>query len=99
MQRKRSTEEEESATAVQREMKEKKTEEMRQALFRCVFFNCGVHPWIPPAECYCDLVSCSEKSMMGERSPLSGSPLILCISSSFPFVFIVSLGAGLCVVE
>lgn len=43
--------------------------------------------------------SCSEKSMMGERSPLSGSPLILCISSSFPFVFIVSLGAGLCVVE
>lgn len=61
------------------------------------FFNCCVHPCIPPAECYCDLVSCSEQSMMGERSPLSGSPLILCISS-FPFVFIVSLGVGLCVV-
>lgn len=63
------------------------------------FFNCCAHPRTPPSECYCDLVSCSEKSMMGERSPLSGSPLILCILSSFPFVFIVSLGVGLCVVE
>lgn len=34
----------------------------------------------------------------GGRPRLSGSPLVLCISSSFPLVFIVSLGAGLCVV-
>lgn len=58
------------------------------------FFNCCVHPWIPPAECYCDLVSCSEKSMTGERSPLSGSPLILCISSSFPFCLHRFFGGG-----
>lgn len=71
MQRKRSTEEEESATAVQREIKEQNWRNETGFIQVSFFFNCCVHPCIPPTECYCDLVSCSEKSMTGERSPLS----------------------------
>lgn len=73
MQRKRSTEEEESATAVQREMKENKTGEMRQALIRCVcFLNCCVRPcFLLLPSVAVTWFSCSEKSMTGGNGHLS----------------------------
>lgn len=84
MQRKRSTEEEESVTAVQREMKEKKLRNDRQALFWCLFFSNCVHLLYSSCRVLlnCRVVKSRRGWGGGAITSLPLSPLVLCILSS-----------------